>query len=550
LKQKNKEIDIMPEIIDCLLIGHNETDINAVSAGTSSVYGRDSAIYRELNYQFVEHGDRKFTFSDLYNHIKRSKRSDFSQADHVHMGSVFCLSIAALGSFLHRHHLSFDYINSFNLEQDKLKDLLQSKQIRTIGITTTFYSHYTPIREIVEFIKEYNDSTPIVVGGPFVGNKLKENPRTALIYFNKIGANIYIDSSQGEATLVNIIRCLKERGSLAEVANIFYKENGKFSGTALRPENNDLEYNTVDWGLFKENLPQLACVRSAISCPFQCSFCGFPERAGKHYSISVAALEKELLTLSDTNVKSIFFTDDTFNVPLSRFKEILRMMIRNRFSFKWSSYFRCQFADRETLDLMAEAGCEGVNLGLESGNQQILDNMNKKVTVELYRQGLQLLNEYDFLKLGTFIIGFPGETASTVEDTASFIEESRLSYCNYLLWFCDPITPIYRERERYNLTGSDFNWSHATMDSNTALDLLEQQFASIRNTTWLSAGTLGNLLPFVLHHQEQMSFGRIENLIKDFSAGIAAKMANQDQTADTLSPELWGRLNAAVLDRA
>src|SRR5580692_8915848 len=76
------------------------------------------------------------------------------------------------------------------------------------------------------------------------------------------------------------------------------------------------------------------------------------------------------------------FVDDTFNVPLPRFKKLLRMMIDKAWGFEWISFFRCSNADEEAFDLMARSGCIGVFLGIESGDQTILEYMDKHAKVE------------------------------------------------------------------------------------------------------------------------------------------------------------------------
>ena len=537
----------MKETIDCLLIGHND-GLETNFENVEKVWGWDSPIYRSNMFYFLRHNNREFSFAELYNYVKQNNQISSIKKDSLHSGSVFCSSIAHIGTFLFRNNLTFNFINSFQFQKKELIDLLQSYEFITIGITTTLYTYYYPIEDIVKLIREYNTSSKIVVGGPFVSNKIKENQKTALAYFNKIGADIYVYSSQGEATLVKIINCLKNNDELKKINNIYYKEEGKFVWTTNKHENNNLEDNTVDWELFKGNLPKLVNVRSAISCPFSCSFCGFPERNGRYSNISIKAIERELNTLRDIDVKSIFFIDDTFNVPQERFKDIMRMMVKNKFQFKWNCYLRCQFVDREALDLMEEAGCEGVNLGLESGSQLVLNNMNKKVSLESICNGLELLNEYSFLKLATFIIGFPGETEQTVHDTVLFIKESKLDYYNYLLWFCDPITPIYREKERFNLKGSDLNWSHNTMDSNIALDLLTEAFLSIDNVTWLNGSTLGNLMPFALHHQEGLNFNQINRLMKRFSEGCKENFLSSNRTEKNVSQPVIESIYSAILE--
>lgn len=533
----------MREKIDCLLIGYNDMDINMVSKNLE-MSGKDSVLYRDFNLSFIEHDSQKFDFKEMYNYIHRINNPNFSEKDHLDISNIFSQTIAYLGTYLYRRELTFDYINSFQLEKDKLIDILLSKEVLTIVITTTFYTHYLPIFEILSTIRQYNQTSKIIIGGPFIEKLLHYNQKTANIYFKKMNADFYVVSSQGEETLVNIINCLKDKGDVSKLNNIYYRQDNNFIWTSEKCENNNLEYNMVNWQLFKDDLPSLANVRSAISCPFKCGFCGFPERAGKHYTVSVKALENELNTLKDTNVKSVYFIDDTFNVPQQRFKEILRMIIKNRYPFKWNSFLRCQFVDRETLDLMAESGCEGVNLGLESGNQQQLKNMNKKVTVDLYRKGLQLLSEYDFIKLATFIIGYPGETEQSVKDTELFIKECELDYIAILTWFCDPITPIYRDGARYNLNGSNFDWSHSTMDSETAIDHVYKLFQRLNKHTFGPPMPFGNQLPFTLY-QKCKDFSLVKDAIRSFNDAVQYKI--QFPEKKEISASIFQNLQSSML---
>ena len=96
-------------------------------------------------------------------------------------------------------------------------------------------------------------------------------------------------------------------------------------------------------------------------------------------------VEKELQQIQErSNVRNLVFIDDTFNVPADRFKEILRMMIRNQFTFRWYSYLRCNIMDEELCDLMARSNCGGVFLGIESGDPDVLKIMKKVATPEQY----------------------------------------------------------------------------------------------------------------------------------------------------------------------
>jgi radical SAM PhpK family P-methyltransferase len=505
--------------------------------------GKDSGAYRDLNLSFICHNNIPYHASGIFNLLCKNSKTGLSH------GESFSAAIAYLGTYLYRRGFTFDYINSFQDEKDVLAEKLKKENILTIAITTTLYVSVFPILEIVDFIKRHNRSARIIVGGPFISTQVRNvNAMTSTYLFNSIGADVYVNSSQGEATLVKIIDTLKNERPLNRISNIYYKtENRSYTSTPVIRENNRLSENMVDWSLFSHRVGEYVVLRTSISCPFSCAFCGFPEHAGKYQTANVKAIKQELDSLGPIkSVKSIYFIDDTFNVPMNRFKEILRMMIKNKYKFKWHSNFRCQFADREMVDLMKASGCEGVFLGIESGNDQILKNMNKSANIEKYLEGIAMLKEAGIITYGSFIIGFPGETSETLKDTVRFIEESGVDLYRAQLWYCEPITPIWKMREKYKITGSNFEWVHATMDAKTAANLVEEMFLSINNSLWVPQYGFDFCNLFHLTNRG-IDWGKIKNFIRSFNEGIKDKLINPSVTE--VSAEVMNRIkNALILD--
>ncbi|SUY47679.1 Fe-S oxidoreductase [Clostridium putrefaciens] len=394
-----------------------------------------------------------------------------------------------MGSYISKRGFTFDYVNAFHLEKEKLKEKLINNDILSVVIPTTLYVSADPIIEIVKFIKCYNSKVKIIIGGPFILNHtfhVDEDSELSLIFKN-IGADFYVCSSEGEMALVNVLNGLKYGYDISNIKNIVYKEGGKYLKTIIEKEDNCLKENKIDWQSFnKENIGDILSIRTAKSCPFSCSFCWFPQRAGKYKFLSVDDVEQQFNEIKDIgSVTTLNIIDDTFNVPPDRFKEILKMMIKNKYNFKWNSYFRCQYADRETIELMKESGCEGVYLGIESASNKIFKNMNKNAKKEDYIKGIELLNEYEIINHASFIIGFPGETDETVLETIDFIEESKPTFFRTQLWYCDHITPICKQKDKYGILGSGFQWAHDTMDVERACEWIDYIFTSVKNSNWL-----------------------------------------------------------------
>ncbi len=520
-----------PETIDCLFIGHNEMDF-AEYEKTLRRMGVQSGAYRDLNLNFIRYNNRAYHVSEVFNLFSGAGAG--SPIKPFSMLESFSTAISYLGTYLHRRGFSFDYINSFQDEKDLLEEKLRQNTYRVIAVTTTLYLSVFPILEVMEVIRRHNRGARIVVGGPFVATQVRTLAPPDLMHMlqNVIGADVYVNSSQGETTLVNILSALRDGRDLGSVHNIYYKTPGGYAAAPTAPENNQLSDNPVDWNLFSGKVTEIANLRTAVSCPFSCRFCRYPEHAGKFQVMDTAALQTELDALAALpEVKSLYFIDDTFNFPVERFKEVLRMMIENRYPFTWHSYLRCQFVDRETVELMKESGCEGVYIGIESGSDLILKNMNKGATVKKYREGIDLLKEYGITTFGSFIIGFPGETEETAAETVRFIEESGLDFYRAHLYYFESVAPMRREREKFGLEGDSYEWRHHGMDSKTAADIVDQillDHGKPGDPVWIPQYNFNFDNLWHLVHRG-IRLGQVRDFLRAFNDGIREGLRNPDQ---------------------
>jgi len=516
----------MKKNIDCLIIGHNEMSLEEYESIVRTS-GTDSESYRELNLSFIEYEKKKYSAKDMFNYIL--PKDELKNKGPLSFGDLFSATIAYLMTFLVKRGFECDYINYFSMEKEELADKLQNDEIMSVAITTTMYVTPFPIMEIISFVRQYNKSAKIIVGGPYVHANTTTQEVNMLQYILKaIDADIYISNPQGETAFGNVLSALRENKSLEGIKNVIYRGDDQYNINSFEDEDNNLNENIVNWPMFSDRIKAFATMRTSISCPFSCAFCTFPKRAGKYRPMQLNAYEKEMDLLQKTgNVKKIDFIDDTFNVPPERFKSILRMMIKNKYGFKWNSYFRCQYADRETVELMKESGCEGVFLGIESGSQKILQNMSKAADIEKYREGLALLNEYGIISFASFIIGFPGETYDTYMETVKFIEENKPTFYRVQAWYFDPLSPVFKDKEKYKLTGSRMKWSHSTMDSLEVSKLVEQTFLSVKNSIWIPQFNFDHLGIYLLL-ERGMDLDNIKEFLASFNSVVARKLINPD----------------------
>lgn len=523
---------------DCLLVGYNDS-IFSDSLQIVRAMGKGSGAYRDLNLAFIEMQGKPYRCMDLLNYFlgassppvtKKFDNSDFISS-----------AILYLSSFLHKRGFNVDHVNLVHREKEKFAAKLEAETPRAIAITTTFYVSPYPVREIVQFIRSKGFAGPIIIGGPYISNQSKIYHQGDLAtLFEFVGGDIYINSSEGEETLAKVLGALRDGGDLNEVPNLAFRRSGGFDFTAVSPERNELADEPVNYALFgNQAIGQFVSLRSAKSCPFACAFCGFPQRAGKYVYVDVAELGRHLDSIAELNsVTTLTFIDDTFNVPKKRFRDILRLMIERNYGFRWNCFYRADHGDDATIDLMAKAGCEGVFLGVESGSDAMLKKMNKTARRADYLGAIKKFREVSISTYVSLLVGFPGETLETVQQTVDLLETTAPNYYRANLLYLDPITAAWKNRETLGLSGEGFSWKHATMDSGLASEIIDWMFASVRNSVWLPQHGFEQWAIFYLQ-RHGFSERRVDSFIRGFNASIKAKLLlNQTE----LSPELASTL--------
>jgi hopanoid biosynthesis associated radical SAM protein HpnJ len=159
-------------------------------------------------------------------------------------------------------------------------------------------------------------------------------------------------------------------------------------------------------------------------CPARCTFCLWPQvTTGHSYRVrSVGNVLEEVSHMRRRfpEMKEVFFDDDTFTADPPRAREIAKGLAR--LGITWSTNSRAN-VDRDTLKALKDGGLRLFVVGYESGNEQILKNVRKGVGLERARRFTRDCHELGILIHGTFILGLPGETRDTIEETIRFAQE-------------------------------------------------------------------------------------------------------------------------------
>jgi radical SAM PhpK family P-methyltransferase len=465
--------------LDCIIIGHNDFDFHAIENDLVRTQ-HYSGAYMDLKMNTVDYYGDRMPYMGLLNRVLNKATG---VANNLHLCELPHLGAAYLKSFLCKRGFNVEIINFFNAEKERLLMLLD-QGANAVAITTTLYIHHEPIVDIVKFIRRYNKSVKIIVGGPHIFNvcaTVDVSGRDFIL--REMGADFYINDSQGELTLAQVLNELRNKKdqNFSSVPNLLYSNGRTYSSTNRIIENNDMNENSINWDYFETDFCKPTVqIRTARSCAFKCSFCRYPATAGQLNLASIDVIERELSLLREMGVKNIVFIDDTFNVPLQRFKDICKMIIKNKFDFNWFSFFRCSNSDDQAFDLMRESGCRGVFLGIESGDARILKLMNKAVNVERYQYGIEKLKERGILTFASVIVGFPGETDDSVHNTMKLLEESSPTFYRAELYYHYTNVPIHNQAETLGISSAGYSWKHNTMDWRRASDYVKKIYTTLK----------------------------------------------------------------------
>jgi radical SAM superfamily enzyme YgiQ (UPF0313 family) len=181
-------------------------------------------------------------------------------------------------------------------------------------------------------------------------------------------------------------------------------------------------------------------------CKSRCTFCLWPQTVGGHRyrTRSVGHVLDEIRWARDAfpQVKEFFFDDDTFTDDCPRAQTIARGL--GKLGVTWSCNAKAN-VPRETLQVMRDHGLRLLLVGYESGNQQILHNIRKGMRVEVAKRFTKDCHELGIAIHGTFILGLPGETRETIEETIRFAAEINPHTIQVSIAAPYPGTRLYRE---------------------------------------------------------------------------------------------------------
>ncbi len=267
-------------------------------------------------------------------------------------------------------------------------------------------------------------------------------------------ANIdFVIMGEPEFSFSELYDCLRHKRSIGNLKGIAYKENGDIILNEGRERIEDLDqlpfpdYSLVKISSYNEFFldKPFVLIQTTRGCPFECNYC--VRTFGKKVTYrSIESVINELKKLKDYfNITTVRFIDDTFTINKERVKKICQRIIEDKIELKWSCLIRADTLDKESIQLMKEAGCVRIYIGIESGSQKILNFYRKGYKLESIKTQIKMLKDTGIEMVGFFIVGAPEESEKDFLESVQFARDVDFDYLMVLILTPYPATSLFED---------------------------------------------------------------------------------------------------------
>jgi len=302
---------------------------------------------------------------------------------------------------------------------------LQTIKPKFIALTA-MTPHIMQAGKLAKIIKKELPETIILLGGPHVSAAPEETmQRFPDIDIGAIG--------EADSSLPELLDALNASQQVKSVVGFISRENGKLINTGQRKEKIKLDdLPLYAWDIL-EGFPHLyktplfathrtpaTPILTSRGCPGNCIFC----YSGCHKTIATYSADYIIKMLKhlkkNYGIKEFMLYDDNFVMFKQNLIKLLNMLIDEKLSLTWCCNARVNMVNEEMLRLMAKAGCWQISYGIETGNQRVMDILEKKITKEQVSKAIEWSRKVGIRTVGFFMIGHFGETRETIEETIQF----------------------------------------------------------------------------------------------------------------------------------
>jgi anaerobic magnesium-protoporphyrin IX monomethyl ester cyclase len=389
-------------------------------------------------------------------------------------------------------------------------------------------SAYSYIRTLSQLLADIFPQAMQVLGGAIA--------TTGYEYFNDMTSLNYIVVGEGEHAIIDLLtgnwqnnKSIGKPGKLDELK----KQTIEDIDILPFPSYKDFSIERYIENNFRNTGWKFMHMITSRGCPFACNFCSPNFGRSVRIRNEELVIDEMLYLKTMYKIDSIYFWDEIQFLDKSWMDSFCKKLIEKKADLKWVFSSRASlFNDKDVplLKLMKKAGCLRISLGIESGNQQILDRMNKKITVKQIEHALRLIRQADIKATGSMLLGYPGESRSTIQDSIDFANRNLLKTSFYNL-VPMPNTEIFNYCKRNNFIKNEREYiehvsslgGDASINAINLTDMDDETYAQEiqRANKSVSCIRIGNVLNYYGYRSGTMKYA------KSLVAGIGLKIRNR-----------------------
>lgn len=330
---------------------------------------------------------------------------------------------------------------------------------RFAGITSVTMTFNNAIK-IVQDIKGIDPEIFTVMGGPHATFCAKET----LQAFPQLD---FIVKGEGEQALMELVLESDRGGIWNRVAGLVYREGSEIISTGDRTglvELDSLPFparHLLPLGRYRA-LGMPISMTTSRGCPFQCIFCVGRKMSGAKVRYrSPLKVVGEMEYLNSLNFHQINIADDLFTASPKHCIAVCDEMIKRHLDVKWTAFSRVDTLSKDLGLKLKEAGCHTLSFGVESANEAILKTIQKGITIDQVLEAVAICNEVGITPQASFILGLPGETPETLNETVNFGNQLKKMGVQHGFHLLAPFpgTAVRENSAFYNLRILSNDWS-------------------------------------------------------------------------------------------
>src|SRR3989338_5672177 len=267
---------------------------------------------------------------------------------------------------------------------------------------------------------------------------------------------------EAEETLTEIIQCLKENRDLSNVKGVSYKD--KDGNYIKNPDREFIDITNIPmpaYELFPTEKYQFYGIMGSRGCPYTCNFCGSPQFWKRKLRLRdpIKVVDEIEYLIKTYGKKVVHMKDDVFTADKTWATIVMNEIIRRNLNIEWECLTRVNLVNKEILTLMKKSGCRLIEYGIESGNQEIMKSISKGIVKSMVVDSIHMTKDAG-IKVGTFfMVGHPGETEHTLQETFEFAYNLRGDSVTFTLTDAIPGTALYDMAIEKGYISKNFSWA-------------------------------------------------------------------------------------------